>query len=200
MVDPSPPRGERADAARNRERVLAAAQGLLRDDPRGTTLEDIAREAGVGKATLYRRYPDKAAIAVALLDEHERELQERLLSGPPPLGPSETASPADRLSAFYRAYLDFLEANGHLSIAIEDTGQRLSTGAHGSWRTHVAALLEAAGVAGDPALLAEQLLAPLAPDLVAHERRSGRSVAELAGALDVLARRVVSDKEFRTRR
>ena len=41
-------------------------------------MEKIARAAGVGKGTLYRRYPDRAAITVALLDEHERALQEQL--------------------------------------------------------------------------------------------------------------------------
>nr|WP_255559554.1 TetR/AcrR family transcriptional regulator [Mumia sp. zg.B17] len=50
-------------------------------------MNDIARAAGVGRGTLYRRYPDRASIATALLDEHERRLQEALLSGPPPLGP-----------------------------------------------------------------------------------------------------------------
>jgi AcrR family transcriptional regulator len=66
---------ERADAARNRAKVLAAAEALYaRADPRTVTMDDIAKEAGVGRATLYRRYPDPAAIATALLDEHERRL------------------------------------------------------------------------------------------------------------------------------
>ncbi|MDQ2884136.1 MAG: TetR/AcrR family transcriptional regulator, partial [Actinomycetota bacterium] len=80
-------RPERADAARNRARVLDAAERLSAQ--RGATrvtMEDIAKAAGVGKGTLYRRYPDRAAVAVALLDEHERRLQQQLLSGPPPLG------------------------------------------------------------------------------------------------------------------
>lgn len=41
-------------------------------------MEQIAATAGVGKGTLYRRYPDVASIATALLDEHERALQDRL--------------------------------------------------------------------------------------------------------------------------
>ncbi|WP_191134002.1 TetR/AcrR family transcriptional regulator, partial [Streptomyces sp. col6] len=73
---------ERADAARNRAKVLAAAAELFETgDPRTVTMEDIARTAGVGRGTLYRRYPDVASIAAALLDEHERLLQDELLRG-----------------------------------------------------------------------------------------------------------------------
>jgi AcrR family transcriptional regulator len=172
---------ERADARRNRRRVLDAAAALLAADPRGTTMEDIARAAGVGKGTLYRRYRDKSALAAALLDEHERRLQERLLHDPPPLGPGAPA--AERLAAFYAAYVELLETAGHLSLAIETTEQRLATGAQQAWRLHVTTLV------GDP-VLAEQLLAPLAPDLYAFQRsRLGFSPAQITAALAALARR-----------
>jgi AcrR family transcriptional regulator len=178
--------GERADARRNRLRVLEAAGALLTEDPRGTTMEDIARAAGVGKATLYRRYPDKSAIAAALLDEHERRLQDRLLSGPPPLGPG--AAPAERLAAFYAAYVEFLESFGHLSRAIETTDQRLATGAHHAWRLHVSALQRAAGLDVDADVLGEQLLAPLDPELYHFQRaRLGRSPEQITRALAYLA-------------
>ena len=79
---------ERADAARNRARVLVAAADLFGTrDPRTVTMDDIAKAAGVGRATVYRRYPDVWSIAVALLDAHERALQERLMRGEPPVGP-----------------------------------------------------------------------------------------------------------------
>src|SRR4029453_3419450 len=90
LPDPRPSleRRERADAARNRRRILAAAEELFAARGAGAvTMAGIARPAGVGKGTLCRRFPDRAAIAVARLDEHERALQERLLRGPPPLGP-----------------------------------------------------------------------------------------------------------------
>src|SRR5262245_63674964 len=107
---------ERADAARNRRRVLAAAERLFAQ-PGAITMEDIAREAGVGRATLYRRFPDPASIAVALLDKHERELQERLLHGKPPLGPG--APPTQRLAAFYAAMTALLERHLHLALRAE---------------------------------------------------------------------------------
>jgi AcrR family transcriptional regulator len=179
---------ERADARRNRLRVLEAAQELLAADPRGTTMEDIARAAGVGKGTLYRRFKDRSAVAAALLDEHERRLQERLLRDPPPLGPG--APPAERLVAFYAAYADLLERAGHLSLAIETTEQRLRTGAHRAWLLHVAGLL---GPGHD--VLAEQLLAPLAPDLYAFQREELRHTREqIAAALGDLAHRVLGER------
>jgi AcrR family transcriptional regulator len=194
LPDPRHPqeRRERADAARNRRRILAAAEELFA--ARGTglvTMEEIARAAGVGKATLYRRFPDPAAIAVALLDEHERALQERLLRGPPPLGPG--APPAERLAAFYAAMVDLLERHLHLALGAETGPRRFATGAYGFWHAHVRALVVEAGgeLAAHPGrldALVDALLAPLAPELYRHQRDRGRSVAEITAALTHLAR------------
>ena len=60
-----------------------------------------------GKGTLYRRYPDRAAVAVALLDEHERRLQQQLVTRPPSPGPG--APPADRLAASTPQLLELLD-------------------------------------------------------------------------------------------
>jgi AcrR family transcriptional regulator len=180
---------ERADAARNRARILDAAAPLLaRAAGRTVTMEQVAAAAGVGKATLYRRYPDVASIAVALLDEHERALQERLLRGPPPLGPG--APPGERLAAFYAAMVELLERHGHLALAAETGARRYATGAYAAWALHVGALLEAAGRGADAAL-ADALLAPLAPDVYAHQRAAGRSPQAIAGALATLAHGVL---------
>src|SRR5438132_12338918 len=61
-------RGLRADAVRNREQVLAAAREVFVEHGADAPLDEIARRAGVGIATLYRRFPDRAALlrAVAL--------------------------------------------------------------------------------------------------------------------------------------
>lgn len=52
----------RADARRNQERLLTAARELIAERGAGVPLEDIARAAGVGIATLYRRFPDREAL------------------------------------------------------------------------------------------------------------------------------------------
>jgi AcrR family transcriptional regulator len=52
----------RADARRNRDRLLAAARDVFVEHGAGAPLEDVARRAGVGIATLYRRFPDRPAL------------------------------------------------------------------------------------------------------------------------------------------
>jgi AcrR family transcriptional regulator len=187
LAKPAPP--ERADAARNRARVLEAAARLFSEhDGRELTMEQIAQAAGVGKATLYRRYPDLPSIAMALLDEHERELQDQLLRGDPPLGPG--APPGERLAAFYRAMVELLERHGHLALAAETGPRRYRIGAYGAWALHVRLLLAEAGLEEQRALV-DALLAPLAPDVYRHQRESGLTADQIADDLGVLALRAL---------
>ena len=185
------PPAERADAARNRARVLAAAAELFRAsaDPRAVTMDDVARAAGVGRATLYRRYPDVGSIAEALLGEHERELQEQLLRGAPPLGPG--APPAERLVAFYAAMVEYLDRHLPLVLGADAGAARFAVGSYGFWRAHVRSLLVEAGVPGADGLV-DVLLAPLAAEVFRFQRESGISPAQIADALAHLARRVLS--------
>ncbi|MCW2527872.1 MAG: transcriptional regulator, TetR family [Pseudonocardiales bacterium] len=55
----------RADAGRNRERILIAAQAVFAERGLDASLEDIARRAGVGIATLYRRFPTRGDLITA---------------------------------------------------------------------------------------------------------------------------------------
>ncbi|WP_232660703.1 TetR/AcrR family transcriptional regulator [Pseudonocardia sp. TRM90224] len=180
------PQSERADAARNRARVLAAADELFRtSDPRAVTMDDVARSAGVGRATLYRRYPDVGSIAAALLDEHERIVQERLMGGAPPLGPG--APPAERLAAFYAAMVELLETHLPLMLGVDAGAGRLRVGAYEFWSAHVRSLLVAGGVE-EPDALVDVALAPLAPEVYQHQRHvRGLSPAEITTALARLA-------------
>jgi AcrR family transcriptional regulator len=59
----------RADAERNRQRILAAAAELFTERGLEASLDDVARHAGVGVGTVYRRFPDKASLADALFDD-----------------------------------------------------------------------------------------------------------------------------------
>jgi AcrR family transcriptional regulator len=64
-----PGRPLRRDAARNRERILAAAAELFTERGLQVTLDEVARRAGVGVGTVYRRFPDKEALTDALFEE-----------------------------------------------------------------------------------------------------------------------------------
>ncbi|MFB4318233.1 TetR/AcrR family transcriptional regulator [Actinomadura sp. 21ATH] len=64
-----PPRPLRADAARNSEKILRAARELYAERGSDVPLEEIARRAGVGIATLYRRFPDKAVLVRTALEQ-----------------------------------------------------------------------------------------------------------------------------------
>ena len=179
---------ERADAARNRLRVLAAAERLFAArGVAGVTMDDVAAEAGVGKGTLYRRFGDKGGLAVALLDQRERELQAAVLSGPAPLGPG--GPPASRLVAFVTAYLDLVASQLDLVLMSETSspGARLRTGAHAFWFAHLRHLLQEAG-APDFELRADLLLAGLAGEQVRHWlHEDQREPAAVAAALAAAA-------------
>jgi AcrR family transcriptional regulator len=137
----------RADAARNRARILEVTETLVAEHGiEGVSMEDVARAACVGTGTLYRRFGDRAGLAFALLDDQTREFQDALISGPPPLGPGVLA--AERLRAFGAGYIALLERHSALMLA--------------------AILLREAAPALDARFTAESLLATLAP---AHHLR-----------------------------
>jgi AcrR family transcriptional regulator len=162
---------ERRDALRNRARVLAAAQRLVSESGvEAVEIREVARAAGVGVGTVYRRFGDKAGLVASLLDERERLFQDRLLSGPPPLGPGAPARA--RLVAFLHGLVDMVDENLQLLRALHGAtpGARFRVGAYRAWRLHATILLEEAAPGIDAAWFAEMLLAPLAADLYYHQR------------------------------
>jgi AcrR family transcriptional regulator len=65
---------QRADAQRNRERLLTAAETAFNAQGAGASLDDIAKAAGVGNATLYRHFPTRAKLLEAVYDQRIAEL------------------------------------------------------------------------------------------------------------------------------
>ena len=67
-------RPQRADARRNREKVIAAATAAFGETGIDTQIDDIARRAGVGVGTVYRHFPTKDALVEALAEAHFDQL------------------------------------------------------------------------------------------------------------------------------
>lgn len=81
------PRPLRADAERNRERIVVAAATLFAERGLSVPLEDVARAAGVGVATLYRRFPTRADLAMEVFErnmEPATAVVDRALADPKP--------------------------------------------------------------------------------------------------------------------
>lgn len=83
----APQRPMRADARRNYESIVAAARETLLEHGKDTSLEEIARRAGVGIGTLYRRFPTRLALLEAVyredVDTLQRSIQELVDTVPP---------------------------------------------------------------------------------------------------------------------
>ena len=89
----APLRPLRADAARNRARILDAARTAFAEAGLDVGVEEIARRAGVGKGTLYRRFPTKEALVRAIFEDLLDDLEEVV---------EDVASEPDPVVAFSR--------------------------------------------------------------------------------------------------
>ncbi|MEU2928051.1 helix-turn-helix domain-containing protein [Streptomyces sp. NPDC048304] len=180
----------RADAARNRARLLEAAARLIAEHGvAGVTMEAVAAAAQVGKGTVFRRFGDRTGLLMALLDHSDRTLQADFLSGPPPLGPG--APPLDRLRAFGVAVLYRSVERLDLQLAAQtEPTRRFSHPAVTALRTHVTMLLRQIVPDADCELLAQTLLNSLDPALIHHQtRQCGMPLRRLeAGWIDLVAR------------
>src|SRR3954454_7006801 len=67
----------RADARRNREKVMAAARAAFAEHGSDAQMDDVARRAKVGVGTVYRHFPTKEALFVALLEDTFASVTER---------------------------------------------------------------------------------------------------------------------------
>ena len=75
MPSQSPPSALRADAARNRELIIAAAAAVFAERGLDAATAEIAHRAGVGEATLFRRFPTKDDLIDAIIETRMDELQ-----------------------------------------------------------------------------------------------------------------------------
>ncbi|MFC4008226.1 TetR/AcrR family transcriptional regulator [Nonomuraea purpurea] len=182
------PQQERADAARNRQKIIETAAMMIAEcGADNLSLDEVARVAGVGVGTVYRRFGDRAGLLYALIDESERRFQAAFLSGLPPLGPG--APPAERITAFLRALVDRIVADQGLFLLLERGGKTDSfSGPYRVHHIHLATLIAQACPRADAAFLADALLAPVNARLIALQREQrGMTVEEIKSGLATMA-------------
>ncbi|MFJ1531116.1 TetR/AcrR family transcriptional regulator [Streptomyces mirabilis] len=157
-------RTERADALRNREAVLAAADALFAasSSPHSVSMDDIAAAAGVGKGTLFRRFGDRAGLIGAVIASRldpVREAQD-----------AAGSSPRQRVLDLLDASLRFKIENRNLMTAAEDAGFSSPYQAehYGWWHEVLRAALEQVPGVHNADFTAHALLAAIRADLVAH--------------------------------
>ncbi|MGB7267427.1 MAG: TetR/AcrR family transcriptional regulator [Terracidiphilus sp.] len=88
LLPPPPTRKPRADAQRNRERILDVAKEIFTRDGAAASLDEIARHAGIGPGTLYRHFPNRDALIEAVYRNEVEKLaaaEKRFAAEMPPL-------------------------------------------------------------------------------------------------------------------
>ncbi len=150
-------------------------------------MDELARTAGVGKGTLYRRFADRASLCRALLHEEAIVLQNRVLDG---LGLPLDAPWLLRLEHFLTALFNFVFDNAALLSEAQafERGRatRFEHPAH-TWQSGTIALyLDHAMRAGElpigslePGIQAEQILAALDPDRLRWQSQLGHPKEKL---------------------
>jgi AcrR family transcriptional regulator len=139
-------RRPRADAVRNRERVLEAAKAVFSAGGADASLEAVARRAGVGIGTLYRHFPTREALFEAV---YRREVQQ-LVELAEAL--RNEAAPVDALRRWLRSNVEFVATKKGMSAALAlavHGSSELSAYTFDRLTKAVGALLDRAVVAGE---------------------------------------------------
>ena len=109
---PSDGRKPRADAQRNRERILEIAKQAFTRSGADTSLDDIAKRAGVGPGTLYRHFPTREELLKAV---YRNELENLATAGEKF---AETMPPVEALRAWLLLFVDAVAAKKIIAPAL----------------------------------------------------------------------------------
>ena len=189
-------RAERADASENRARILAAATALFAEfGVAAVNMVDIARRAGVGQGTLYRRFANKGELCLTLLDTQMREFQDQTLIKLRAMVATNEGALA-QLAWFIEAWVYF-QAHHSLLLCAVSQEMAIDSNPHSPpflWQRrtvhgllHTAAQRGELATAVDVPFTADALLALLQPDiLLAQQQQGGHSPERIITGLQRL--------------
>lgn len=107
-------RKPRADAQRNRTRILEIAKQAFSESGANASLDEIAREAGVGPGTLYRHFPTREELLLAVY----RTEVEKIAAAAREL--SESLAPAEALRAWMFLFIDYIAAKQIIAAVLNE--------------------------------------------------------------------------------
>jgi AcrR family transcriptional regulator len=143
---PPPARKPRADAQRNRERILESAKDVFTRDGAAASLDEIARLSGVGNATLYRHFPTRDDLIGAIYRSEVEKLaaaEQRFAATMPPL---------EALRAWMLLFIDHVESKRLILPAMDTVAggsMRLVEGSRPLIHTAFVASVQRAIASGD---------------------------------------------------
>jgi AcrR family transcriptional regulator len=198
LLNETPQRAERSDAAFNRARILAAAEKLFaKRGVANVNMADIAKAARVGQGTLYRRFANKGELCLALMDSQMAEFQNQSLTTLREMA-GRNERKLEQLMWFLDALVRFNARHAPLLCAAqhEITLPEKPTGSPFTWqRMTVIGLLQGAERGGeiergmDMPLLADLLLAPVHPPVFNFlHTANGYSLDRISAGLQTLVR------------
>ena len=139
-------RKPRTDALRNRERILEVAKGAFTRHGAATSLDDIAKQAGVGAGTLYRHFPTRDVLIEAVY----RSEVEKLAAAAN--GFAAAMAPVDALRAWLLLFVDYIAAKHIIAPALNSVAggpSRLYEGSRSLVQGAIEELVKRAKKSGD---------------------------------------------------
>jgi AcrR family transcriptional regulator len=148
-----PQRPMRADARRNYQRLLDVARTAFAEHGVDASLDQIAKDAGVGPGTLYRHFPSREALIAGVFDERVERLADKAAEL------ARDRGPGDALSGWLAVFLETAQVYRGLSAAMMMSPRSMSD-CEGRIRAALGTLLVRAQESGDfrPEIEARDLL------------------------------------------
>ena len=106
----------RADARRNREKIMASARELFASRGHEAQMDEIAAHCGLGMGTLYRHFPSKRALLTAMVRERFRGMADLARAA------EQISDPGESFEVLLRSYLEAAEGDASFQLALMDSG------------------------------------------------------------------------------